>query len=72
MINHVTNGDVTLGHYVGKGEAQLRAGWQTVADFIGNAAAEETARRATPDAMPAADAGELVVAVVSETAVEMA
>lgn len=25
---------MTLGHYVGKGEARLRAGWQTVADFI--------------------------------------
>ncbi|MGB3704546.1 MAG: integrase arm-type DNA-binding domain-containing protein [Castellaniella sp.] len=72
MINHATNGDVTLGHYVGKGEAQLRAGWQTVADFIGNAAAEETARRATPDAMPASDVGEHVAAVDSETAEEMA
>ena len=28
------DGDVTLGHYVGKSEAQLRAGWQTVADFV--------------------------------------
>lgn len=34
MMNHAAGGDVTLGHYVGKGEAQLRAGWQTVADFI--------------------------------------
>lgn len=38
MMNHTTNNDVTLGHYVGKGEAQLRAGWQTVADFIESAA----------------------------------
>lgn len=34
MMNHAAGGDVTLGHYVGKGEAQLRAGWQTVADFV--------------------------------------
>lgn len=33
MMNHSSSGDVT-GHYVGKGEAQLRAGWQAVADFI--------------------------------------
>jgi hypothetical protein len=35
---------VTLGHYVGKSEAQLRAGWQTVADFI-----EAAALQPTPD-----------------------
>ncbi len=34
MMNHTVADDVTLGHYVGKSEAQLRAGWQTVADFI--------------------------------------
>lgn len=34
MLNHAVGGDVTLGHYVGKSEAQLRAAWQTVADFI--------------------------------------
>ena len=34
MLNHSAGGDVTLGHYVGKSEAQLRAGWQTVADFV--------------------------------------
>jgi len=34
MLNHSAGGDVTLGHYVGKTEAQLRAGWQTVADHI--------------------------------------
>lgn len=33
MLNHATSGDVT-GHYVGKGEAQLRAGWQAVADLL--------------------------------------
>jgi hypothetical protein len=41
---------VTLGHYVGKSEAQLRAGWQVVADFIEAAAgipavSETTGRR---------------------------
>ncbi len=34
MLNHTATGDVTGRHYVGKGEAQLRAAWQTVADFI--------------------------------------
>jgi hypothetical protein len=38
MMNHAAGSDVTLGHYVGKSEAQLRAGWQTVADFIEAAA----------------------------------
>ena len=38
MMNHAAGNDVTLGHYVGKSEAQLRAGWQTVADFIDAAA----------------------------------
>ena len=40
MMNHASGGDVTLGHYVGKSEAQLRAGWQTVADFIETASAK--------------------------------
>lgn len=34
MLNHTPAGDVTLAHYVKAGEAQLRAAWQTVADFI--------------------------------------
>jgi hypothetical protein len=38
MMNHTTVGDVTLGHYVAKSEAQLRAGWQAVADFVEEAA----------------------------------
>lgn len=38
MMNHATVGDVTLGHYVAKSEAQLRAGWQAVADFVEEAA----------------------------------
>jgi hypothetical protein len=41
MLNHATGGDVTLGHYVGKSEAQLRAAWQTVADYIDAEAAKE-------------------------------
>jgi integrase len=41
MMNHAVNNDVTLGHYVGKSEAQLRAGWQAVADFIEGAAKVE-------------------------------
>jgi len=40
MMHHAAAGDVTLGHYVAKSEAQLRAGWQAVADFV-----EEVARR---------------------------
>lgn len=38
MLNHATVGDVTLGHYVAKSEAQLRSGWQAVADFVEEAA----------------------------------
>jgi integrase len=34
MLNHANGADITGGHYVGKSEAQLRAGWQAVADFI--------------------------------------
>jgi len=34
MINHTNAGDVTGNNYVGKSEGQLRAAWQTVADFI--------------------------------------
>jgi integrase len=40
MMNHATGGDVTLGHYVGKSETQLRAGWQAVADFIETASSK--------------------------------
>jgi len=65
MINHATSSDVTLGHYVGKGEAQLRAGWQTVADFIVNTAAEETARCTAPGT-PASDAAESSSVVPAE------
>ena len=39
MMNHAAAGDVTLGHYVAKSEAQLRAGWQAVADFVEESAA---------------------------------
>ena len=41
MMNHAAVGDVTLGHYVAKSEAQLRAGWQAVADFFEDAATRE-------------------------------
>ena len=41
MMNHAAAGDVTLGHYVAKSEAQLRAGWQAVADFVEEAARKE-------------------------------
>lgn len=34
MVNHADGDDTTGSHYVGKSEAQLRAAWQTVADFI--------------------------------------
>jgi hypothetical protein len=34
MMNHAVATDVTLGHYVAKSDAQLRAGWQAVADWI--------------------------------------
>ncbi len=42
MLNHAAAGDVTGGHYVAKSEAQLRAGWQSVADFIEQQAAQGT------------------------------
>lgn len=38
MMNHAAAGDVTLGHYVAKSEAQLRVGLQAVADVVGAAA----------------------------------
>ena len=41
MMNHAAAGDVTLGHYVAKSEAQLRAGWQAVADFMEDATRRE-------------------------------
>lgn len=34
MMNHADSGDVTADSYVGTSEAQLRGGWQTVADFV--------------------------------------
>lgn len=34
MLNHANGADITGHHYVGKSEAQLRAGWQAVADLI--------------------------------------
>jgi len=34
MMNHAVAADVTLGHYMAKSDAQLRAGWQAVADWI--------------------------------------
>jgi len=40
MMNHTQAGDVTGLHYVHKGESQLRAGWQAVADWIQEQAAE--------------------------------
>lgn len=53
MLNHSTGNDVTLGHYVGKSEAQLRAGWQTVADFISaevkNESLKPKVRRVRPE-----------------------
>lgn len=44
MMNHAQSGDVTGTHYVQKGEAELREGWQAVADWI-----ERQARAAQAD-----------------------
>ena len=41
IAHHAAAGDVTLGHYVAKSEAQLRAGWQAVAYFVEGAALRE-------------------------------
>ena len=58
MLNHAAGGDVTLGHYVGKSETQLRAGWQTVADFVEAAAApaESPVQAPRVSALPSAPA----------------
>ena len=40
MLNHTAADDVTQAHYIGKSETQMRAAWQTVADFIEEAAAQ--------------------------------
>lgn len=50
MLNHSAGGDVTLGHYVGKSEAQLRTAWQAVADFIEEASALADRHASTPKA----------------------
>src|ERR1019366_621555 len=59
MMNRAAGGDVTLGHYIGKSETQLRAGWQTVADFIeaavATAASAEPKGRTRRDTMPRKD-----------------
>ena len=44
MLNHAT-GDVAQRHYIGVGEAKLRAGWQAVADFIDAAGEAAKAKR---------------------------
>jgi integrase len=46
MLNHSNTGDDVTARYVGKGEAQLRRAWQTVADFI------EESGAARPDPAP--------------------
>ncbi|RCW65165.1 tyrosine-type recombinase/integrase [Pseudorhodoferax soli] len=51
VLNHTVSNDVTLGHYVGKGEAQLRAGWQVVSDYIEAAAQAELAARTDASAL---------------------
>jgi hypothetical protein len=44
---------VTLGPYIGKSEAQLRAGWHTVADFI-DAATRADSERSRDQGRPTA------------------
>jgi len=46
MMNHAVAADVTLGHYVTKSDAQLRAGWQ--ADWIEAEAQRCTVRSMVP------------------------
>jgi len=48
MMNHTVTADVTLGHYVAKSDAQLRAGWQAVADWIEAEAQRCAARSKAP------------------------
>ncbi|MBI5716373.1 MAG: tyrosine-type recombinase/integrase [Burkholderiales bacterium] len=47
MLNHADADDVTGAHYVAKSEAQLRAAWQAVADFITDAS-RGNRRRGSP------------------------
>jgi integrase len=46
MINHSNASDVTGSSYVGKGEGQLRAGWQAVADAIESISADNDEEQA--------------------------
>ena len=48
MMNHAVAADVTLGQYVAKSDAQLRAGWQAVADWIEDEAQRCTVRSMVP------------------------
>lgn len=52
MLNHAETGDVTGAHYVGKSETQLRAAWQTVADFIAGKPSASASAAPRPDAAP--------------------
>lgn len=52
MLNHAAGCDITLGHYVGKSEAQLRLAWQSVADFIDAAAVKEAESAPAPSVRP--------------------
>lgn len=65
ILSHATSSDVTLGHYVGKSEAQLRAGWQVVEDFI-----EAAARKASSPDVDQPPAGDLPAQTVEADATE--
>jgi integrase len=46
LVNHAMSGDVTAAHYFRADDATLRAGWQTVTDFIMAKVAQRPSRRA--------------------------
>jgi integrase len=52
LINHSDAGDVTGSSYVGKGEAQLRAGWQVVADAIEDMATDPPQQELPDNVVP--------------------
>jgi hypothetical protein len=54
MMSHAVAADVTLGHYVAKSDAQLRAGWQAVADWIEGEAHRCVAHSKAPSGSAAA------------------
>jgi len=52
LVNHAAGGDVTAAHYFRPDDATLRAGWQTVADFITGKVTQRPPRRGEEKVVP--------------------